>query len=38
MFEKIALDAVEMLAVLFWIAIAFIVVWGTLYMRSIRKA
>jgi hypothetical protein len=37
MFENIATDAVQMLAVLFWIALAFVIIWGVLWMRSSKK-
>jgi hypothetical protein len=38
MFEEIAFDAVKMLILLFWVAMAFIIVSGALWMRSNKKA
>jgi len=37
MFEEIAADAVWMLILLFWVTLAFIVIWGALWMRVYRK-
>jgi hypothetical protein len=36
MFEDLAISAVEMLLVMFWAAIFFMVVWGTAWMHSLR--
>jgi hypothetical protein len=38
MFEEIASDAVQMLILLFWIAIAFIIISGAFLMRFNKKA
>jgi hypothetical protein len=38
MFEEIAFDAVKMLMLLFWVAIAFVIISGALWMRSNKKA
>ncbi len=34
MFEEIASEAVQMLILLFWISIAFIIIWGALWTRA----
>jgi len=38
MFEEIASDAVQMLVLLFWIMLAFIIISGALWMRASKKA
>ncbi len=38
MFEDLALSALDLLLIMFWTAIAFIVVWGALWMRWTRHA
>jgi heme/copper-type cytochrome/quinol oxidase subunit 4 len=38
MFEEMASDAVKMLIVLFWITIASIIIWGALWVRSIKDS
>jgi len=38
MFEEIALDAVKMLILLFWVSIAFVIISGAFWMRSNKKA
>jgi len=38
MFEKIAFGAVETLMLLFWIILAFIIIWGALWIRAYKKA
>jgi len=37
MFEKIALNAAEMLVMLFWVVILFILVYGALWMRALKR-
>jgi hypothetical protein len=37
MFQNIVSDAARMLVVLFWILLASIMIWGTLWMRSYKK-
>jgi len=36
MFEDMAVSAVQLLIVMFWIVIVFMVVWGALWLRSLR--
>jgi heme/copper-type cytochrome/quinol oxidase subunit 4 len=38
MFEEIASDAVQMLILLFWVMIAFIIISGALWVRLNKKA
>lgn len=38
MFEEIAFGAVKMLILLFWVAIAFVIISGAFWMRSNKKA
>ena len=38
MFDNIAIDAVQMLALVFWIALAFVIIWGVAWMRSSKKS
>jgi hypothetical protein len=38
MFENIALGAVQMLVLLFWITLAFIMIYGALWVRAQKKA
>jgi hypothetical protein len=37
MFEEMALDAVKMLILLFWIIIAFTIIWGALWLKSQKR-
>jgi len=37
MFNEIVSDAVQMLILLFWVTIAFIIIWGALWMRVYKK-
>lgn len=37
MLQEITLDAVQMLVLLFWGMLAFIIIWGALWMRSTKK-
>jgi hypothetical protein len=37
MFEKMASDAVQMLILLLWISLAFIIVWGILWARATKR-
>ena len=37
MFENIVSEAAQMLVVLFWVLLAFIIIWGALWMRFYRK-
>ncbi len=37
MFEEIVTDAVRMLILLFWMALAFIIIFGALWMRGTKK-
>jgi len=37
MLQEITLDAVQMLILLFWGMLAFIIIWGALWMRSTKK-
>ena len=37
MLQEITLDAVQMLTLLFWGMLAFIIIWGALWMRSTKK-
>ena len=37
MFEEIASGAVQMLILLFWITLAFIIIWGALWARGVSK-
>jgi len=37
MFEEIVSDAVQMLMLLFWVMLAFIIIWGAVWVRVIRK-
>jgi len=37
MFDKIVSDAVQMLILLFWITLAFIIISGALWARAYRK-
>jgi len=37
MFEEIVSDAVRMLILLFWITLAFIIIWGALWAREVSK-
>ena len=37
MFENIVSDAARMLVVIFWVLLASIMVWGTLWTRSYKK-
>jgi hypothetical protein len=38
MFEEIASDAVQMLILLFWVMLAFIIIGGAFWMRFNKKA
>jgi len=38
MFEKIAFGAVETLILLFWVILAFIIIWGALWVHAYKKA
>ena len=38
MFEELALDAVKMLILLFWVAITFVFISGVFWVRSNKKA
>ena len=37
MFEEIVSDVVRMLILLFWITLAFIIIWGALWARGVSK-
>jgi hypothetical protein len=37
MFEEMATGAIEMLTVLFWVTLVFIVIWGALLMRNVKN-
>jgi hypothetical protein len=36
MFEDMAVSAVQLLIVMFWAVIVFMVIWGALWLRSLR--
>ena len=38
MFEEMASDAVKMLIILFWIAVASIMIWGVLWVRNVKNS
>lgn len=37
MFDKIVSDSVQMLIILFWTTLAFIIIWGALWTRANKK-
>jgi|YelNatPaOPRAMG01_1025707.scaffolds.fasta_scaffold17023_2 hypothetical protein len=38
MFEEMASDAVKMLIILFWIAVASLAIWGALWVRNVKNS
>ena len=37
MFEQIISDAVQMLILIFWVTLVFIIIWGALWMHVYKK-
>jgi hypothetical protein len=38
MFDQMAFDALRMLIFFFWLTLAFVVIWGALWVRSTKKS
>ena len=38
MFEEMASEAIKMLLFIFWTTLAFVIIWGALWLRAIKKS